>query len=271
MPRIRGVDGLVSPSTPRPKGLPMVRTEMGGKQLPRPTQSPGQHMYATETSPTFKRAHAGNGVADWLRAAILGGRLRPGTKLSEQSLGETLGVSRNTLREAFTVLGAERIVTRIPNRGVFVAQPSSADVQEMYRIRRILEPAALMQERTPASRAMEAVLAAAVQQGLAARERHDVPGMAAANQKFHALVVALAGSSRLDALMAHIQSEMRLVFHAMAAEPAFHAPFSSQNAQILALWRAGHGAQAASCLTNYLTAAQEQVLAAMPPESRRFH
>ena len=248
----------------------MACTEMSGMQRPRPTPSPGQGGHATNSAPTFKRAHAGTGVADWLRTAILGGRLRPGTKLSEQSLGETLGVSRNTLREAFAVLGAERIVTRIPNRGVFVAQPSSADVQEMYRIRRILEPAALVQERSPAAAAMEPVLAAAVQQGLAARERHDVPGMAAANQEFHALVVGLAGCSRLDTLMAHIQSEMRLVFHAMAADPAFHAPFSSQNAEILALWRAGQGAQAAAKLTNYLTAAQEQVLAAMPPESGRF-
>ena len=248
----------------------MARTEMSGTQLPRSSPSPGHGGHATDGAPAFERAHAGSGVADCLRTAILGGRLRPGTKLSEQSLGEMLGVSRNTLREAFAVLGAERIVTRIPNRGVFVAQPSSSDVQEMYRIRRILEPAALVQEPTPATVAMEPVLAAAVQQGLTARELHDVPGMAAANQAFHALVVGLAGSSRLDTLMAHIQSEMRLVFHAMAADPAFHAPFSSQNAEILALWRAGQGAQAAANLTNYLTAAQEQVLAAMLPASGRF-
>ncbi|WP_253901358.1 GntR family transcriptional regulator [Arthrobacter sp. PAMC 25486] len=244
---------------------------MSQRQPPRSTSALGKGGHVTESAPTLKRAHAGKGAADWLRAAILGGQLRPGTKLSEQSLGETLGVSRNTLREAFAVLGAERIVTRIPNRGVFVAQPSRADVQEMYRIRCILEPAALLQERTPAAGAtIEPELAAAVQQGLAARERHDVPGMAAANQQFHALVVALAGSSRLDTLMAHVQSEMRLVFHAMAADPAFHAPFSSQNAEILALWRHGQRAQAAANLSNYLAAAQEQVLAAMPHESGRF-
>lgn len=248
----------------------MVRPEVSQRQPSRSTSAVGNGGHVTESAPTLKRAYAGKGAADWLRAAILGGQLRPGTKLSEQSLGETLGVSRNTLREAFVVLGAERIVTRIPNRGVFVAQPSQADVQEMYRIRCILEPAALLRERTPEADALVPELAAAVRQGLAACERHDMPGMAAANQKFHALVVALAGSSRLDTLMADVQSEMRLVFHTMAADPAFHAAFSSQNAEIFALWRDGLGAQAAANLTNYLAAAQEQVLAAMPYESRRF-
>lgn len=208
-------------------------------------------------------AHTGSAVAQKLRAAIMDGRLRPGAKLSEQSLGEALGVSRNTLREAFAALGAERIITRIPNRGVFVAKPSFADVQEMYRIRRVLEPAALLQDRRPGE---GQPLAEAVRQGLAARDRLEVAGMAAANQRFHALVVALAQSSRLDALMAHIQAEMRLVFHAMADEPSFHAPFSTQNAQIFSLWNEGQGALAAAELGHYLEAAQTQVLAAMPAE-----
>ncbi len=243
------------------------------RQKPLSTPVPGQGGQAgAAAAPNTKNptgaltaGPGGNGLVERLRAAILAGLLPPGSKLSEQSLGESLGVSRNTLREAFAVLSAERIVTRIPNRGVFVAKPSCADVAEMYRIRRILEPAALLQGR-PA--AVDEGLAAAVLQGLDACGRDDIAGMAAANQQFHALVVRLAGSARLDALMSHIQQEMRLVFHAMDSDPAFHAPFSSQNAEILALWQAGQGAQAAEKLSNYLAAAQEQVLAAMPNESR---
>ncbi len=205
--------------------------------------------------------------------AILGGELPPGAKLSEASLGAELGVSRNTLREAFTLLNAERIITRIPNRGVFVARPSSADVREMYRIRRVLEPAALLQprpllqSRAQSGQIQEKELAAAVQLGLAAQENHDVAGMAAANQQFHALVVGLAQSVRLDTLMTHVQAEMRLVFHALAGEPAFHAPFATANSHIFALWSAGRAVEAAAELTDYLDSAQAQVLSAMPSES----
>ncbi len=254
--------------------------ELHRRNLPRSTPDPGLGVPAADAAfsgakkPAGEKpagalasGPAGNGLAERLRAAVLGGELPPGSKLSEQALGVSLCVSRNTLREAFAVLSAERIVTRIPNRGVFVAKPSRTDVAEMYRIRRILEPAALLQGRQAT---VEAGLAAAVRQGLDARGRNDIPGMAAANQQFHALVVGLAGSARLDALMSHIQQEMRLVFHAMDSDPAFHAPFSSQNAEILALWQAGQGGQAAEKLSNYLAAAQEQVLAAMPNESRGY-
>jgi DNA-binding GntR family transcriptional regulator len=220
-----------------------------------------------------KHAHTGSAVAEKLRKAILGGELPPGAKLSEASLGAELGVSRNTLREAFTLLNAERIITRIPNRGVFVARPSCADVREMYRIRRVLEPAALLQPRSqvqPRSQGdqmQEKALATAVQRGLAAQSDHDVAGMAAANQQFHALVVGLAQSVRLDTLMAHVQAEMRLVFHALAGEPAFHAPFATANAHIFTLWSDGQAVEAAAELTEYLDSAQAQVLSAMPTES----
>ena len=88
-------------------------------------------------------AHTGAWVASVLRTKIAEGQLRPGTKLSEQALAQALGVSRNTLREAFTVLGNELIITRIPNRGVFVASPGVDDVREIYAVRRMIEPAAL--------------------------------------------------------------------------------------------------------------------------------
>lgn len=238
--------------------------EVSGKQRPRSTSSLPAGGVTVQGAGNPGQAHAGKGAAAKLRAAILEGQLRPGAKLSEQVLGDFLGVSRNTLREAFAVLGAERIITRIPNRGVFVAQPLRSDVQEMYRIRLVLEPAALARERTSAMG--EAALGLAVQQGLAAQACDDIAGMAGANQQFHALVVGLAGSSRLEAMMAQIQAEMRLVFHAMVSDPAFHAPFCTENASIFALWSGGQGSLAAAEMTRYLEAAQSQVLLAMPGE-----
>jgi DNA-binding GntR family transcriptional regulator len=57
-------------------------------------------------------AHTGAWVAGVLRSRISAGQLAPGTKLSEQKLSEALGVSRNTLRDAFTVLAGESVVQR---------------------------------------------------------------------------------------------------------------------------------------------------------------
>jgi DNA-binding GntR family transcriptional regulator len=212
-----------------------------------------------EESGAAKQAQTGLWVADLLRRCIIDGLLAPGTKLSEQSLGDVLGVSRNTLREAFTALGAERIITRIPNRGVFVASPSAADVREMYLVRRLLEPASL-KFPPPPEPAELAELAATVRQGQAGLAAADALGMAHANQEFHRLVVSLSRSARLDALMAQVLAEMRLVFHAMAGEPAFHAPFVGENARILELVAGGRRDEAAREMGGYLDRAEAGLL-----------
>ncbi|HVT67172.1 MAG TPA: GntR family transcriptional regulator, partial [Trebonia sp.] len=48
-------------------------------------------------------------VTDILRTHITDGLLPPGTRLSEEAIGRALGVSRNTLREAFALLSHERL------------------------------------------------------------------------------------------------------------------------------------------------------------------
>ncbi|TFD35655.1 GntR family transcriptional regulator [Cryobacterium sp. TMT1-19] len=208
-----------------------------------------------------RHAETGQWVSGVLRERIAAGHLPPGTKLPEEPLCDALGVSRNTLREAFATLSAERVVTRVPNKGVFVARPNADDIREIYRVRRYLEPGALAftpaEELTPA-RLDE--LRQAVASARKAREAGSVPGMAGANQEFHAGVVALAGSDRLDLLMAQVLAEMRLVFHSMGEEATFHAPYVDDNARIVELLAAGRSTDAAALLTGYLQRAEAQLL-----------
>lgn len=70
-------------------------------------------------------------VADHLRRQIVRGELREGEALpSEVALTERYGVSRPTLREAFRVLEAERLITvrRGARGGAIVHEPSAAMV-----------------------------------------------------------------------------------------------------------------------------------------------
>ena len=209
-------------------------------------------------------AETGLWVAGVLREQIAAGRLAPGTKLSEETLGDALGVSRNTLREAFSTLSAERVVTRFPNRGVFVSRPTTDDIREIYRVRRYLEPAAVTW--TPATElgpVRLAPLSLAVERARAARDAGSIPGMAGANQDFHAAIVALAGSERLDQLMSQVLAEMRLVFHSMAENALFHAPYVDENDRIVSLLAEGRQSDAATVLADYLVRAEAQLLAAV--------
>src|SRR4051794_39828315 len=80
-------------------------------------------------------------VADELRRAVFDGELESGTPLREVALAESLGVSRQTVREALGVLVAEGLATREPNRGVSVSSPDPDSVRDICRARWVLEGA----------------------------------------------------------------------------------------------------------------------------------
>src|SRR5690349_11437989 len=65
-----------------------------------------------------------------MRDKILRLDLRPGVKLDEAALVESLGVSRTPVREAFVRLAAEGLVFLLPNRG---AQVAPLDLTETAR------------------------------------------------------------------------------------------------------------------------------------------
>ena len=78
-----------------------------------------------------------------IRDKLIAGDLPSGRKLSEAGLAGELGVSRNTLREVFRLLTSQRLLTYIPNRGVFVAAPHEGAVIDIYRVRMVIQKGAL--------------------------------------------------------------------------------------------------------------------------------
>src|SRR5687768_9179592 len=82
-------------------------------------------------------------VAEWtarlLRERIAEGLFRHGPRLSEDAMGGALNVSRNTLRGAFRLLTHERLLVHELNRGVFVRVLEVADLEDIYRVRRLIE------------------------------------------------------------------------------------------------------------------------------------
>src|SRR5690349_3575495 len=82
-------------------------------------------------------------VVEELRRAVFEGELESGTPLREVALAESLGVSRPTVREALTVLVADGLATREPNRGVSVSTPEPGSVRDVCAARLVLEGAGI--------------------------------------------------------------------------------------------------------------------------------
>ncbi|MBY8885666.1 GntR family transcriptional regulator [Streptomyces sp. PTM05] len=197
-------------------------------------------------------------VADILRDRIAEGYFPPGTRLSEESIGGALGVSRNTLREAFRLLTHERLLVHQLNRGVFVRVISVADLDDIYRVRRLVECAALRTADLERPGALDAVEAAVVAGERAAQER-SWQELSTANIRFHQALVALAGSPRTDELMRGVLAELRLVFHVMDDPRRFHEPYLTRNRRILEALADGEPARAQDLLTAYLDDSQRQL------------
>jgi len=78
-------------------------------------------------------------VYQQIKDSILDNRLRPGTKLTHQMLAEMLGVSRTPVRESLERLYQEGYVSRVVNRGHYVAEINSGEVRDLYETREALE------------------------------------------------------------------------------------------------------------------------------------
>lgn len=83
-----------------------------------------------------------NEVYKRLRAAIVSGEIMPDTRLLQQRLAVSLGVSRTPLREALLRLERDGFIYTLPNRGMFVRGLTIDDVGELYQLREVLEPVA---------------------------------------------------------------------------------------------------------------------------------
>lgn len=71
--------------------------------------------------------------------AILSHSLPPGTKLSEESLGQIFGVSRTLIRKTLQRLAYEGIVLIRPNRGASIVHTSVPDAKQVFEARKLLE------------------------------------------------------------------------------------------------------------------------------------
>jgi DNA-binding GntR family transcriptional regulator len=200
-------------------------------------------------------------VATLLRDNIADGVFPPGTRLSEEAIGQALGVSRNTLREAFRLLCHERLAVHELNRGIFVPVLTGEDVVDLYRLRRLVEGGAARLAGQASDQARDAV-AAAVAEGEAASGAGDWQAFRSADLHFHQAVAALAGSPRVDELMRRALAELRLVFHVMKDPEEFHRPFVAKNRVIGQLIADGDGPAAERELLAYLADAERTLLAA---------
>ena len=77
-----------------------------------------------------------------IRQAIEKGEFPPGSRLLVSALQQRLGISPTPIREALRMLQSDGLVTSQAHLGMTVTSYAQADIEEVYRIREMLEPLA---------------------------------------------------------------------------------------------------------------------------------
>ncbi|WP_230532304.1 GntR family transcriptional regulator [Microvirga roseola] len=139
-------------------------------------------------------------ISDLLRERILSGEIRPGERLQQIPLSESLGVSRTPLREALAILTNEGLLIYEPNRGYTVRSFSLDDVLAAFDVRARLEALACgLAARRGLSSATRRVLAECVVRGDRILSRgtldpNDLGPYRQMNVEFHDAIIQAANN-----------------------------------------------------------------------------
>lgn len=155
------------------------------------------------------RVSVADQVASILRQRILNGELRPGTPLQEVPLAASLGVSRNTMREATRILSLENLLKRSIHRGVAVSQLALKDVQEIYHLRRMLEIPGVLAAAEKRSEVLPELRSAVEGYERAVRER-DWLRAVGFDLQFHSLLIRFHRNRRLESFYQRVIGELRM-------------------------------------------------------------
>jgi DNA-binding GntR family transcriptional regulator len=174
-----------------------------------------------ETQPQIvSRGEVVEFAAEYIRNGIVTGQFAPGQRMISSELIEDIGISRGSLREAFSRLATEGLIDLVPNRGALVKRMTKKELINLFRIREVLEGLAARQ-------AAEAIL-----QGNNLKEYSDILEWTASNRQplsskifteknslFHSSLVAIADNKQLADLLNRLQIRVLMFMFGRALQP----------------------------------------------------
>jgi len=93
--------------------------------------------------PGFYRKSLKENIYEALKNEIILGNLKPGYHLLENKMAEKFNVSKIPIREALIRLEKDNFVKILPYKGAIVRNATIEEIENIYKIRKILEPVAL--------------------------------------------------------------------------------------------------------------------------------
>jgi DNA-binding GntR family transcriptional regulator len=198
-----------------------------------------------------------------IRQGILHGIHAAGTRLTEQELAHTAGVSRTPIREALRRLHAEGLVQFEPNHGAVVSLFGAEEAGEIFELRAVLEPicARRAAERASAGTVVELRQLAEAQLAESTRRATDhLLRIGQINDKFHRLIQSAASSVRLEKALAGLIEAPLIMRTFRQYTPAELIRSARQHLELVQAFQERDPTWAHSIMTSHIHAARATYL-----------
>jgi len=217
----------------------------------------------TAIKPLERPAGLADRVYNELRDNIGSHQIRPGERLQEVSLAAQLGVSRTPVREALARLESEGMIV-VEGRGFVVPELTDADIEEIYQLRFLLEPAAAaLAVGEVGSPTDLASMSAAVDDAVAAEKADDFRAFLEANSRFHHAWRALVPNRRMSKLLDQYVGHVRFLRVLTLGDAGARKAALTGMKAIHAAFRKRDAAAAAASMHSHLEAAKRFLVLAI--------
>ncbi|WP_376964670.1 GntR family transcriptional regulator [Azospirillum sp. A26] len=207
------------------------------------------------------RGNAESRIVRSIGEAIADRRLPPGTKLTEESLAEAFGVSRERVRKVLLLLAQRRVVTLIPNRGAFVAKPSPKEAREVFEARRVIERAIMERlERLPRPLSDDMLEKLRGHGALedAAERAADRKAMIRLSGQFHLLLAEFAGNATLAGILTDLIDRSSLAIAAFERRSS-HTCSADDHRRLIAALIGNRPGEATALMIEHLDEVERQL------------
>jgi GntR family transcriptional regulator, rspAB operon transcriptional repressor len=203
-----------------------------------------------------------------IRRAILTCEFQPGQELREQILAERYRVSRSPIRDSLLRLEQENLVTVLPRQGYRVNPISMPDVEDIFDLRLLIEPACV----AAAARADDTVQRTLDHfRGFADVERTESEFFEY-NRSFHRAIIGLSANARMAAIGLELDEQfqrlMLISLRALSNENIRTA--SAEHEAIIDAIQAHDADRAAPLSYGHTARAQGRILTAVQVVARQW-
>jgi len=154
-----------------------------------------------------KRENLKEKVYSAVRTRILKFELRPGEKVQEMDLARDLGVSRTPIREVLNKLEQEGLINNVANKGYYVSDVTSKEIEELYEVREALEVLALKAARNSKSEDWENLEKTLLESETSVTNKQE-GDIFIDSYRFHEKVAELSGNETLRQLLNTISDKI---------------------------------------------------------------